>query len=375
MKRFASIILLVLILTGCTAKENNPDQISEVETNTAITTSSAMRVTADETCSATTTESTTTTTAETDSCNYVEVSDGNEFIDFDYIEDYKGITNQAEVEKATDAAMKVLKGSSYYADTMKNIDEFDPDTLEGYLDNDGNIIPTFNQAFVEDFDGNGIKETFLLLDMPYKYNKNTYLIRSFLVFINSDNRAEFLNDYYDIVKVSMLNYGINKQLIITSSGCCGADEQSSLYGVKSSNAIQYYNSRVSYKKDDCFLSCFGWQASGDFMYFDTVALEYRAIVGEELDIDEVLSMDKTNSLDDLNLDLSSEWCGVYYISKNYYCFSRGMMDSGVVYTYENGKFTLSENSGIRISENFFGMNAVKNIDIDKAVAEMKKPEK
>ena len=371
MKRFASVILLVLILTGCTSKENNPAQISEVEKNTAITTSSAMRVTADETCSATTTEPTTTTTAKTDSCNYVEVSDGNEFIDFNYIENYKGITNQAEVEKATETAMKVLKDSSYYADTMKNIDQFDPDTLEGYLDNDGNIIPTFDQAFVDDFDGNGIKETFLLLDMPFYYGS----IRNYLIFVNSNNEAEIFGDYSNIYELSILNYGKIKHLIIVSCGIMGCDARSSLIGIKNGKTIPYFDetgTEYTFIKKDCFLSYYGRMNSGAFMYFDTIALEYRVIVGEKLDIDEVLSMDKTGELE--SLKSNCERYEVYYVGNKYYCVCDcGLNDT--FYTYTNGVFTPVDNYGIKLSLFYFNMNAVKNIDIDKAVAEMKKPEK
>ncbi len=366
MKKLIPIILALVILSGCNSTKTTME--STVAESTTIKTE-------------TTTEIQTTTKAETTTppsvetvteleMNFVEVSDGNEFIDFDYIKDYKGTTDIGDL---AEKAIEALKESDYYTNSMANKEKFTDKEFAQYFDENGNIKPIFNRAFVEDFDGDGKTETFLLIDMPYLYYENYALTRNFMVYISSDNKAEFLESYYDIYEISLLNYGKTKQLIVASRGDCGADAKTLLYGVKNGKSVYLYGFRGGFYKSDCFLSGFGWQSSGDFMYFDTVALEYRIIVGEKLDIDEVLSMDKTNSLADLELDLSSEWCGVYYLGNKYYCFSRGMMDSGVIFTYENGKFTPVKKSAIRISSCFKSMNFVKNININKAVSEMKKP--
>ena len=363
MKKLIPIILALIILSGCTSAKTTAE--SEVSKSTTIK-------------AETTTETTTTTPASVETVtepemNFVEVSDGNEFIDFDYIKDYKGTTDIGDL---AEKAIQALKESDYYTNSMANKENFIGEEFTQYFDENGNIKPIFNKAFVEDFDDDGKTETFLLIDMPYPYDESYgALTRSFMVYISSDERAEVLDSFYCIYEISLLNYGKSKQLIVASGGFCGADAKTLLYGVKNGKSVYLYGFRGDFEKSDCFLSGFGHQCSGDFMYFDTVALEYRIIVGKKLDINEVLSMDKTNSLDDLFLSpiWDKEWSEVYYIGNKYYCFLTGCM-TGTIYTYDNGKFILVENSGVRISENFFDMNAVKNIDIDKAVAKMKKPE-
>ncbi|HNX63690.1 MAG TPA: hypothetical protein PKI60_00700 [Oscillospiraceae bacterium] len=368
MKKLIPIILALIILSGCTSAGKAAESgVTESTTTKAETTTEIQ----------TTTEAVTTTPGSVETLtepemNFVEVSDGNEFIDFDYIKDYKGTTDIGDL---AEKAIQALKESDYYTNSIANKENFIGEEFTQYFDENGNIKPIFNRAFVEDFDGDGKTETFLLIDMPYLYYENYALTRNFMVYISSDNKAEFLESYYDIYEISLLNYGKTKQLIVASRGDCGADAKTLLYGVKNGKSVYLYGFRGGFYKSDCFLSGFGWQSSGDFMYFDTVALEYRIIVGEKLDIDEVLAMDKTNSLADLVLSpiWDKKWSKVYYIGNKYYCFVTGCMDTGTIYTYDNGKFILVENSEIRISENFFDMNAVKNIDINKAVSEMKKP--
>ncbi|MDE6133573.1 MAG: hypothetical protein K2G04_09430, partial [Oscillospiraceae bacterium] len=62
------------------------------------------------------------------------------------------------------------------------------------------------------------------------------------------------------------------------------------------------------------------------------------------------------------------------IGGKYYCFNYGMMTTGIIYTYENGKFVEQKNSNIRNSWYEYG-RTVTDIDIDKAVTEMKPVQK
>ena len=60
---------------------------------------------------------------------------------------------------------------------------------------------------------------------------------------------------------------------------------------------------------------------------------------------------------------------VQLIGNKYYLLMYPFMDPGTVYTYENGKFVPQENSNVRKS--WAMPNSVYDIDIDKALAEMK----
>lgn len=355
-----AIIIISLLCCGCEEKQSNEQPTSLSQTSQSIT---------EITTFATTTPPETVAEITQDKTQYVEVSEGHEFIDFEFIEDYVGITNPAEVQAAIDAAAKALISSEFYTVSVENIDTYSQGQLDGFLDESGSIKPVFNQAFVEDFDGDGNKETFILMDMPYPKFTNSLENRSFLLFVDFNNNAQVINDYFLIDHIHLLNYEKNKHLIIGPSGVVGVDFITSLYGVRDSEAVLFYEFRGELVKTDCFLSGRGHQTGGDFMYFDTVELEYRVIRGELLDMETLTAMDTTNLFKEY---IDEGFYQMYDFGGKYYCGSRGY-DFGDSYIYENNQFVLLENSELRVSRNWNNLNVVTKIDIGKAIEEMQKP--
>ena len=88
---------------------------------------------------------------ENDEPEYVEVSPGNEFIDFDFIEDYRGTTDIGEL---ADKAVEFLTTTEEYAEAMSHFDEIDEEFGYPYIA-DGKIIPQFEIAYPNDYDGDG----------------------------------------------------------------------------------------------------------------------------------------------------------------------------------------------------------------------------
>lgn len=297
---------------------------------------------------------------------YKQVSEGNEFIDFEMIDDYKGITNPEEVTPQLEAAMATLKKSVYYADSIQSYNNVSNTDKVTYYEADGTPIPQFSEAFVNDYDGDGSNETFVIINIAFHYG----CVGNVLIFVDKNGCAEVLEAFHNGYSAQFLDYGKNKQLIIGTGGCLGVTSMNIIYGMRNGIACPLYGFRGSFEKENCFLSGFGWQSGGDFMYFDTVALEYRIIVGEEVDMNDIISMDKDGVLKDYYSDDEYEYAFVTLIGGKYYCMNYGFMDSGTIYTYENGKFVLQENSNVRYS--FADDGSVIDIDIDKALAEMKK---
>ena len=202
-------------------------------------------------------------------------------------------------------------------------------------------------------------------------------MRSYIVFCGSSGKFQLLDDFGDSIETAeLLDYGKYKHLIFGSYGFCGADSHDTVFGVRNGKGVVHDSGRVSYVKEKCFLSSFGWQGSGDFMYFDTGANEYRLIQGKEVSEDELKKMDKDGILD----YYWENYLGFYInpkielIGGKYYCFNYGFMTPGDIYTYENGKFVEQKQSGVRNSNYCYGRTVV-DIDIEKAIAEMKKPQK
>lgn len=359
-----SAILSLAFLTACGSGQSvqTSETVSETE-STAVTT-----------VSETTTETETpaeTEPAENAEQKYVRVSPDNEFIDFEFIEDYKGTT---DIGGLADKAVAYLKTTDFYAESMKNIAKFSDEKFAPYI-KDGIIVPKFSTAYPNDYDGDGRTETFMILKMPSIAHEKS-IVRDLIIFSDSKENMEVIDHTLYIELVSFLNYGRDKQIIFGGHGDFGAEELTGLYGVKNGNAVTHYWDRVGFYKSDCFLSAFGWQGCGDFMYYDTAMREYRSIMGDVLTIDEMKAMDKENFFAEYYEAAENDGFAAFLlIGGSYYCLIQyPIMDFGTIYTCEDGKFTLLENSRVRMSFNENDLPMVKDIDINKAVSEMKKPE-
>ncbi|MCM1022728.1 MAG: hypothetical protein NC395_01555 [Prevotella sp.] len=298
---------------------------------------------------------------------YAEVSPDNEFIDYEFIEDYQGRT---DIGVLAAKAVDFLAESEYYAESAENIGEFTGEEFKIYFDEGGNILPRLRTAYPEDYDGDGNTETFIIVDMPIVQGEQP-LVRSFFIFADSRGEMTVLSDASHLYDVILLDYGDFKQITFGGSGTCGADDRTGLYGVIDGRAKELYYGRFQLFKEDCFLSVFGRMDSGGFMYYDTAAREYRAIPGKQLSADEIRAMDKDGVLD--GFFESDEYGERRYgvVGGKYYCVNLGAGVTEAVFTYD-GKFKRVENSNVRMNlENFSGCKAVADIDIEQAIAEMK----
>lgn len=305
---------------------------------------------------------------ENDEPEYVEVSPGNEFIDFDFIEDYRGTTDIGEL---ADKAVEFLTTTEEYAEAMSHFDEIDEEFGDPYIA-DGKIIPQFEIAYPNDYDGDGRTETFITVAMPFRVDYS--VLTRFFLYADSEGNMTLLDHISGVYDTVFLNYGSVKQITFGGSGTVGIEDHTNLYGVKDGKADLLYSIRGEFHKKDCFLSAFGAQGSGAFMYYDTAACEYRAIAGEDIAIDKIKEMDSTDELSEFYEWLDEQ--GQLYaelIGGRYYVIIRGAMDTGTVYLYENGKFIQTEDCQYVRDSHYDDLSKVIDIDINKALAEMKKP--
>ncbi len=312
-----------------------------------------------------------------------EVSSENVFIDYDYISEYEGITDVSMLgDKEQTARAALLRHEDYIeisslltpdkADQL-SIHEGDPAAKE-FFDEGGKVQPLFYRAFCEDFDGDGKSEVFVVYRMPVKSGGGFHL-RYYLILVNSNCKAEVVNNYYTF-DPALLDYGAFRQLAIIGYGICGADSQSSVYGVVDGSAKLLCELRGDYSKWKCFLVADGWQACGGCMYYDTVAEEYRYVVGDLVPINDIIAMDKTEVLAEYT---KTEYTvfppEVSLIGGKYYVAWSGLMDSGRVFTYENGEFvSAGSDCRIRLPGGVVEVEkGVKIKDIDAAIASMISP--
>lgn len=363
----AAGLAAAVILSGCTrAPAETAEVVSSVSETSAHVSESVSGTEAEVTEE--TAEQTETEVPENDEPEYVEVSPNNEFIDFDFIEDYQGTT---DIGGLANKAVEFLTTTGEYSEAMADFDEIDTEFGEPYIA-DGKIVPQFEAAYPNDYDGDGKTETFITVAMPFRVDY-TVLTR-FFIYADSEGNMTLLDHISGVYDTILLNYGGFKQITFGGSGTAGIEDHTNLYGVVNGEVKKLYGIRGEFCKNNCFLSAFGAQGAGAFMYYDTAACEYRAIAGEDIPIDKIKEMDSTDALSEFY-----EWYdenGFLFaelIGGRYYVFVCGATDMGTAYLYENGGFIQTEDCQYVHDSHYEDLPKVIDIDITKAIAEMKPP--
>ena len=385
----SALAVLCAAMTACTAANDGENNSSETESVTAeisaetpetsVETTSLPTVETSDTTALTTSETTETmemTVTEKAPEKISVKAEDMTFTDFAFIEYYKGSKQEDETSKK---AIEFLKTTEEYAHSQEYGSYFKEEYPE-YFDENGVLIPKLHESYTEDYDGDGRDETFLLIDMPYSYDDpNTQFseVYSFLIFIGSDGNAELADYNCGIYTPQLLDYGYNKQLVIGGSGSCGAESRMDIWTIRDGKAASIFGLRGSLYKQDCFVSSFGWQSSGGVMIFDPEKVMYIPVDGVPCDKEEIIRMDTDKTIEMLYDEEYGDQWSVSLIGGKYYCAEIGFMDTGIIYTYSDGRFALVNNSNIRdnhlYEEDFRSVyaNAVFiDFDYDKVTSEM-----
>lgn len=413
--KLLTALLISLLLSGCSVDNGTVSDVTSVQTTTvtaaesetALTESTAeTSVTEEEPPEEVTeeeiievvTEASAETEEEIEEDEFVperrNVSEDNIFIDFTF-EYTDGVTDIGELgEKAE----KFLAESEFYTEyseeqivLLKEMIESErkfynenPDStlpvyqsaFFEYFDDNDRVVPHLYKAYPYDYDGDGSEETFMIVNMPYCFDR-TPCLRNYLIFADSSGNMSIVDDFSYVEEALILDYGICRHIVFGGAGIMGADSHTVLFGVKDNEAVKHYYGRLWFEKDGCLLGAYGWQSTGGTMYYDTSAREYRHIVGETVSAETLKEMDTNGDIAEfIGYYENNEVLGAFLIGGKYYCLAFGFMDIGTVYTYEDGRFVPSENKAVRFtSESKYEIvHNVLDIDLNKAYDEMVSPE-
>lgn len=296
------------------------------------------------------------------------------FVDYTFDENPDVITDVSLLGDIYDKALAVLKETDDYksfAENYTNAGFFGrfTENAEDFLNENGEPVPIFKRAITDDFDRDGVEESFVMIAVAKpRDDDELWQELEYLFFVN-ESGAVLIDDYFDAKVKAVLDYGCCKQLIVTSSGWSGNDSKSAVWGVRDGNAVKLYGGRLDFSKTDCFLYSAGQQFIGDFAVYDISNGEYLAIRGKELNARDIRAMDSDNVIRDVCRDniVSAVLLGGKYF----------IINKNGVYTYENGRFERSDKK-VRGSDTpgntGDALNTIDDVDYDAALASMMTPE-
>lgn len=317
--------------------------------------------------------------------DYISSLDNGDFVFVDYTFDENPdiITDVSLLGDIYNKALAVLKDTDDYKSFAENFPSAElfgmlTENVEDYLDENVEPVPIFKKAITDDFDCDGVEETFVSIAIPKKreitkiredYNEDRWWEREYLFFVDG-NGAVLIENYYNAKITAILDYGCCKQIVIDSEGWPGYDNYASdIWGVKDGKALKLYGGRLDFWKTDCFLYSMGNQFIGDFAVYDINKGEYLAIQGKELTAEDIFAMDSDNVIkgeNDGNIVNAVLLGGKYFL-----------INANGVWIYENGKFERSDKK-IRKSATpgYTGdaLNMLDDVDYDAALASMLTPD-
>ena len=369
-KKVLALVLATVLLSGC-ERSGEESSVSSESSSSPINSDTSSEQTSDSSALHV------KTGMPEEISDYISSLDNGDFIFVDYTFDkerkfIKAVTNFNNPWSMTIGALMETDDYKSFAADFANAEAFGrfTDKPEAFLDQDGEPMPLYKGTITDDFDNDGMDESFVITaiaKIPDDTENKRWYEREYLFFAD-ENGAVLLDEYFDAEVKAVLDYGCCKQLIVTSSGWSGNDSKSAVWGVKDGNAVKLYSGRLDYSKTDCFLYSTGQQLIGDFAVYDINKGEYLAIQGKELTAEDILAMDADNVI-------GGEYDNIVnavLIGGKYFVINQ----SGV-YTYENGRFKLSDKlvrSSATPGLTGDALNTLVDIDYDAALASMITPE-
>lgn len=317
--------------------------------------------------------------------DYISSLDNGDFVFVDYTFDENPdiITDVSLLGDIYDKALAVLKETDDYKSFAENFPSAElfgmlTENVEDYLDENGEPVPIFKKAITDDFDRNGVEETFVSIAIPKKreitkiredYNEDRWWEREYLFFVDG-NRAVLIENYYNAKITAILDYGCCKQIVIDSEGWPGYDNYASdIWGVKDGKVLKLYGGRLDFWKTDCFLYSMGNQFIGDFAVYDINKGEYLAIQGKVIPVEVICDMDTDNVIQDA---YNNHIVKALLLGGKYF-----LINVDGAWTYENGKFERSDKKNRKSATPGYtgdALNTLDDIDYDAALASMLTPD-
>lgn len=377
---------LALTMTACS--DTNTAEVTtipDVETTESVITASeettaeteetttAEATTVSETEKETSAETTAAETSENEDSGILDLSNysGN-FYDWELVEDMTVYdksnfpVGEDVIERAIEAVRKSENFNKQREDFEAN-EHIDDEKKKAAFDENGEAIINFNSGVYEDFDGDGKKEAFIVLESYLSFGSDKYI---YTVFANSDGVVEFMEEHsgWAYCELKGIRYNGFMHLYI-HSGAFASIEELDIYAVENSIAVPVWNCGEAYdiekKSNSIFLYGTATKmVEGYSLFFWNDELKkYCALTGEEIDNEDM------PQISEIKEGTYFSNFGNEFIGGKYYNLSVGDMNCQT-YIKVNGEFVESE-IGVRGDNsariiNYVAPIPVKGINIDEA---------
>lgn len=361
-KKLIAALLAIAALSGCNLENESSDSLQSVPADSQSSAESS-----DSTSESTTSSTESSTVSSVKPNTPVDKMREQVYVDYDYIEDPDTLSRRDGFDEIAEKALDAVVENDDYKYFLKNYKSSEDAGENGYwLSGDGTPAASVDRIYKDDFDNNGTEEFFALVAFP-TFKNNEWKTAAYVVYIGEF--SEIVGSMSSVRGAAMLDYGFCKQLVFNGYRGMDTSSKSQIVGVIDGKPKLLYSLGVKVYKLDCFVTTFGMNGTGDFMIYDNVNGEYRAIMGDELTAEEIYEMDKTDSLADRRGNIKY----AVLLCEKYYMILKNNQDTGQAFTYENGTFTQNDTKGLRISLGTTE-NTIRSVNYDAAVSAMLTPE-
>ena len=270
-------------------------------------------------------------------------------------------------------AIEAVRKSESFINQKENfekIKDIDDEKYKKAFDENGNAIIEFNSGVYEDFDGDGKKEAFIILESylcPPAYGEQ-YI---YAVFVNSDGDVELFEEYfyssYCVFRAIRYN-GFMHMYIYYGDSFSVWNNNGFVYAVENGKAIPIWNPGsivLSEKISDSIFINYApvTQLFSDSLCFWNYELKKYCV----LEVEEITTSEDMKALSEIGSELDDTF-NFYIIGGKYYSIRYGTgIPSYITYEKENGEFVESEIKVMGVDGfSLNGLTPVIGINIDEA---------
>lgn len=357
-KKVLALILATVLISGCDiggeSSESSHSAPADTQSSCSVATSESIPVS-------------TQTTSSVKPNTPVDKMREQVYVDYEFIEDPDTLSRGGEFDGIAEKALDAVAETDDFKYFRQNYGSSEDAPVDEYWLSDGSTpAASVDRIYKDDFDNNGTEEYFALVSFPV-LNGGEWRNSTHIVYVGET--AEVVASSSSVRGAALLDYGFCKQLAFNGYRNMDPQSNSHIVGVVGGEPRLLYSLGVRIYKLDCFVTTFGMNGTGDFMIYDNVNGEYRAIMGEDLTAEEIYDMDKTDSLADRRGNIKY----AVLLCEKYYMILKNNQDTGQAFTYENGTFTRNDTKGLRISLGTTE-NTIKSVNYDAAIGAMLTPE-
>lgn len=230
------------------------------------------------------------------------------YVNYEMTNNYMGTPVNSIPDNIRKEVIRYFETTPYYKMSKNTINYCTEEDCQRFLGMTREIKPEITAVYEEDFMGNSVNSQFFVLEIPYTENGKDYAVYSFVLYRCYDGTKSVVATYKNIADVKLLDYGIEKQLLITGTTNTTNGGCVHIIGVLNKQPeILYYITNIAgdteaYHINNDISLVYGDKNRGLIVHYNTKKHDYEQLKAKKLEKDAIKKLAGTYQIPELIKD-------------------------------------------------------------------------